>query len=144
MKQPTPEAAPGTADSPRPNAPAAPEPYLPDPAVLDPMLEYAHPPRLLFARLAHAPTHAIADVTLRDLDREFDPNCWDCHSAAALKEGAARLPAVTCVACHRVGPATATGHEILEPLTVNTCLPCHTVGKSPEFTEERYWPAVVH
>ncbi len=89
-------------------------------------------------------THATADVTLRDLDREFDPNCWDCHSAAALKEGAARLPAVTCVACHRVGPATATGHEILEPLTVDACLPCHTEGKSPEFTEERYWPAVVH
>lgn len=59
-------AAPGTADSPRPNAPAAPEPYLPDPAVLDPMLEYAHLPRLLFARLAHAPTHAIADAAPAD------------------------------------------------------------------------------
>lgn len=89
-------------------------------------------------------THAQAAQTLRDLDREFDPDCWECHSAAPLEPGAARLPDVTCVACHRVGPATANGHETLEPLTVATCLSCHTEGKSPHFDESRYWPVVAH
>lgn len=91
-----------------------------------------------------ATPHASAAQTLRDLDREFDPDCWDCHSAAPLEPEAARLPDVSCVACHRVGPATAQGHEILEPLTAATCLTCHTEGKSPHFDEERYWPKVVH
>jgi len=27
---------------------------------------------------------------------------------------------------------------------VDTCLSCHTAGKSPEFSEARYWPPVVH
>lgn len=88
--------------------------------------------------------HARAAQTLRDLDREFDPDCWDCHSAAALAEGAARLPDVSCVACHRVGPAGPEGHELLEPLTEATCLACHDVAKSPHFTMERYWPRVIH
>lgn len=91
-----------------------------------------------------ATSHARAAQTLRDLDREFDPDCWSCHSAAPLVPEAARLPDVTCVACHRVGPPTETGHEILEPLTVETCLTCHTEGKSPHFDEARYWPAVEH
>jgi len=88
--------------------------------------------------------HATAARTLRDLDREFDPDCWSCHSSEALAAGAARMPDVSCVACHRVGPAGPNGHETAEKPTEATCLACHTEGKSPDFAMQTYWPRVTH
>jgi hypothetical protein len=91
-----------------------------------------------------ATRHASAAQTLRDLDREFDPDCWACHSSEPLAPGAARMPDVSCVACHRVGPVGPNGHERVAKPTQATCVTCHTEGKSPEFAMETYWPRVTH
>jgi hypothetical protein len=88
--------------------------------------------------------HATAAATLRALQREFDPDCWNCHSSPPLAADAARLPDVSCVACHRMPAPGPTGHKALEPLTAKSCLPCHTEGKSPHFDPATYMPRVAH
>jgi 2',3'-cyclic-nucleotide 2'-phosphodiesterase (5'-nucleotidase family) len=88
--------------------------------------------------------HAAAAETLRKLDREFDPACWECHSSEPLAAGSARVPDVTCVSCHRVEDARPDGHGTVAPVDVASCLQCHTEGKSPHFSDEAYRPMVVH
>lgn len=88
--------------------------------------------------------HAQAAETLRRLDREFSPACWDCHSSEPLTAGTRRLPDVTCVSCHRVDDARADGHGAVAPVTPAHCLPCHTEAKSPHFVWETYEPRVRH
>ncbi len=88
--------------------------------------------------------HAAAAETLRKLDREFDPSCWDCHSSTPLAAQAARVPSVTCVSCHRVAEPRTDGHGAVAPVAVELCLECHTEGKSPHFAYEPYLAKVTH
>ncbi len=97
--------------------------------------------------------HARAWETLQNRRRDYNPECFACHSTGFGYTGGFRLPDLTpgrvdvgCESCHGAGAVHASlpdepyGRPVEEP----TCRGCHTQDHSPEFDFAEYFPKVQH
>lgn len=97
--------------------------------------------------------HAQAVPTLEAVNRDFDPECMECHtvglryeSGFKSKEETPELAAVGCEMCH--GPGMLHSEYPSEPYRVifTHCEDCHNDYHSPEFKEKReeYFQKIKH
>ncbi|HAK97289.1 MAG TPA: hypothetical protein DCM87_20445 [Planctomycetes bacterium] len=97
-------------------------------------------------------THALAWQTLVERSRDYDPECFACHTNGfqwtggfTLYEDTPAMAAVQCESCHGAGadhcdapllPYSRPGEA--------ACLRCHVPLHSPEFDYGTYLPKVAH
>lgn len=97
--------------------------------------------------------HAQAVPTLVAVNRDFDPECMECHTVGLRYETGYRsqeetpeLAAVGCEMCH--GPGTFHNEYPTEPYReiFTRCEDCHNDYHSPEFKEKReeYFEKIKH
>ena len=97
--------------------------------------------------------HSQAVPTLEAVNRDFDPECMECHtvglryeSGFKSKEETPELAAVGCEMCH--GPGMFHNEYPSEPYRVifTNCEECHNDYHSPEFKEKReeYFQKIKH
>lgn len=99
-----------------------------------------------------ATEHAWAWKTLTDRHRDFDPECFPCHTTGFQYEGGfrpttatAHMVTVQCESCHGAGADHAASPTL--PYTrpgESTCTGCHVPLHSPDFDFETYFPRVRH
>ncbi len=96
--------------------------------------------------------HAQAWETLRDRHRDYDPECFSCHTTGFQFEGGFRLITETplmadaqCETCHGAG-----ADHCAEPTLPYgrpdeaACTQCHVPLHSPDFDYETYLPQILH
>lgn len=96
--------------------------------------------------------HALAWKTLADRNRDFDPECFACHTTGFQYEGGFRLitetpamAAVGCESCHGAGADhTAEPRAPYSRPDKTSCTQCHVPLHSPDFDYETYLPQVLH
>ncbi len=97
--------------------------------------------------------HAQAVPTLAAVNRDFDPECMECHTVGLRyetgyksRELTPQLAAVGCEMCH--GPGTFHNEYPTEPYReiFTNCEQCHNDYHSPEFKEKReeYFEKINH
>jgi len=93
--------------------------------------------------------HAQAYTSLKNSQRQFDPDCFSCHVTGMKRVDkseierqpveAPLMAGVHCEACH--GPAAHHAKNPktskMPPVTQNTCTRCHTLKKDPAFDYSR-------
>ncbi len=97
--------------------------------------------------------HATAWQTLKDRNRDFDPECFRCHTTGFQFTGGFRLESETphmttvqCEECHGPGAAHAASPEDTPCRLVDktTCQKCHVPLHSPDFSYESYLEEIRH
>lgn len=94
--------------------------------------------------------HAAAWQTLRDLQRDYDPECFACHSTGFQYTGGFRIfddtpqmAGVQCESCHGAGQEHCDAPDIPYGATSEaTCRSCHVELHSPDFDYATYLPQV--
>jgi hypothetical protein len=96
--------------------------------------------------------HALAWRTLQDRHRDYDPECFACHTTGFQYEGGFRLITETplmadvqCETCHGAGAdhGAAPALPYARPDEA-TCTRCHVPLHSPDFDYETYLPKILH
>jgi hypothetical protein len=99
-----------------------------------------------------ATKHAAAWQTLSLRNRDFDPECFACHTTGFTYEGGFRLysqtplmAGVQCEDCHGAGADHAASPALpyARP-TEATCTECHVPLHSPDFNYGTYLPKIAH
>ena len=96
--------------------------------------------------------HALAWRTLADRNRDYDPECFACHTTGFQFEGGFRIleqtphmSSVGCETCHGAGavhcetPLLPYGRPV-----ESTCQTCHVPLHSPGFDYGTYLPQILH
>jgi hypothetical protein len=114
-------------------------------------------------------SHARAFASIEHRNRDFDPDCQECHTTGfryvtgfITPRGTPQFKNVQCEACHGPGgdhvkapeahadtlgsPADTieSGPRPYGRITEKVCIRCHTRNNSPEFEYEKYLKKVVH
>ncbi len=95
--------------------------------------------------------HARAWRTLQGINRDYDPECFSCHTTGFGYEGGFRLyeqtpnlAGVQCESCHGAGGDHVDGLTPFAPVEESACLKCHVPLHSPDFDYSTYLPRVLH
>jgi hypothetical protein len=96
--------------------------------------------------------HFKAGQTLVDLKREYDPECFRCHTTGFGYEGGFRLITTTpalnevgCEMCHTAGAEHCANTDLPYPKPEEaTCRGCHQPVHSPEFDFTTYRTKILH
>ncbi|MBN1421232.1 MAG: hypothetical protein JXP34_20835 [Planctomycetes bacterium] len=97
--------------------------------------------------------HAVAWRTLADLRRDYDPECYACHTVGFGFEGGFRVPDQTpdredvgCESCHGAGAdhVARPNDPYGTPVGEARCQTCHNPVHSPQFDYATYLPQIQH
>ena len=96
--------------------------------------------------------HANALTSLKNVNKQFDPECLACHTTGMNQKGGfisinltPKLANVQCETCHGPGRQHARypkSHRLKNGFAA--CPQCHTKENSPAFNLISYWKKVVH
>ncbi len=96
--------------------------------------------------------HAHAFATLEKVDKQYDPECIQCHTVGFQKQGflsdrlTPEFKNVQCENCHGASKAHATNPAVVKPAldAKQMCVSCHQGSHSPTFQFEPYWTKIRH
>jgi len=97
--------------------------------------------------------HAIAWRTLAERRRDYDPECYACHTVGFGYEGGFRVPDETpdredsgCENCHGAGAdhVARPREPYGKPVDEARCRTCHNPVHSPQFNYATYLPQIKH
>jgi hypothetical protein len=103
-----------------------------------------------------ASKHAAAFRSLESVNKQYDPECIQCHTVGFNKSGgfvdqsvSGALINVQCESCH--GPSREHVQSMGVTKTTNAgwkpgqmCQQCHVGNHSPVFSFDKYWSRIVH
>lgn len=98
--------------------------------------------------------HAHAWATLKQVNKQYDPECIVCHTLGFQKQGfisEKKTPHLTNVQCENCHGVVAEDHfakpdfkKTRKKVTDQDCRTCHKGGHSPAYRFETYWPVIQH
>ena len=94
------------------------------------------------AQAWHASTHAHAWASLKP-EQQVDA-CITCHSSPASAVPAARVPDVSCLACHTGSAAHVNANGTVRTTGTTDCRSCHDALHHPGFDRVAGWARIQH